>query len=75
MQATLKQISIKPASKNDEGEVTRSEYANINFHVDLGTAEGKAEIMKLLSYLDNEEVFLAVTALQERIDFREEDSA
>ena len=64
MLAKLRQIQIKPATFDEEGFVSKPEYASLNFTVELDSNESRKEILALFEVLRKEYINIEVEKTQ-----------
>ena len=60
MDAKIRQIQIKPAVIDKDGEISKDETATLTFSVELDTLSARKEVVALLEVLSQEYVTLTV---------------
>ena len=64
MNGDLKQVVLKPASRNKDGELLHGEYAAININVPIDSPQQEKAVKLLFECLKDGEVFVDISPVQ-----------
>ena len=71
MEAELKQMNLKPATFDKEGNLVNEEYASITLNVSLYSEEQREAVEDLFDLLGDQSCYLSIASKQIKAKFEE----